>query len=187
MVNALIRDAPFGQLVRFLTKNRIFQYPEEDPNFKCPNSYAEDQPISRKFSRASGQPADEPATSTNADETEKLEPRDNSTLQPSETGTEEIVGDLMRDIEKTSSASTSASNSSGGLRLVSSNFTRTKSLPYTAERLWQDEQAAIERAEPRPIALTKTADGLTLVDWYSTDDPDNPQVRTLRNASDQRN
>jgi DHA1 family multidrug resistance protein-like MFS transporter len=178
MVNALIRDAPFGQLVRLLTKNRVFQYPEEDPNFKCPNSYAEGQHISRRSSRASGQPADAPAAHTSADEIEKSAPRNNSILQTPEAGTEEFVEGSFEDIEKVSSASTSASRSSGGLRPVSSNITRTKSLPYTAERLWQDEQAAIERAESRPIAPTKTADGLTLVDWYSTDDPDNPQARS---------
>lgn len=36
-----IRDAPFGQLVRFLTKNKYFQYPEEKPGFKLTDPWIE--------------------------------------------------------------------------------------------------------------------------------------------------
>ncbi|OAG06220.1 multidrug transporter [Paraphaeosphaeria sporulosa] len=156
MVNAIIRDAPFGQLVRILTGNRIFKYAEEDPNFRFPISYAFTGP-------------------TDAENTEKQELRDDSTFQTQKASIEETVEDSVRDMEKVASASTSVTDSSARLRPVSSNITRIKSLPYTPERLHQDEQAAIERTESRPIAPTKTADGLILVDWYSTDDPENPQ------------
>ncbi|KAJ4361090.1 uncharacterized protein N0V89_001659 [Didymosphaeria variabile] len=110
----------------------------------------------------------------NPDDIEKQGPRNGSTFQDPEAGIEETIDGSFREIEK---ISTSTSDSKEGLRPASSNITRTKSLPYTAERLRQDEQAAIERTESRPIAPIKTGDGLTLVDWYSTDDPDNPQVR----------
>ncbi|KAL1600841.1 hypothetical protein SLS60_007229 [Paraconiothyrium brasiliense] len=176
MVNALIRDAPFGRLVRVLTKNRVFQYPEEDSSFQYPDSYDGGQPPSRRSNRASRKPTNQPAAPAhrNPDDIEKHEPRHGSTIQVSVAGIEETIEESLNDIEK---ISTSTSDSREGLRPVSSNITRTKSLPYTVERLHQDEQAAIERTESRPIAPTRTADGLTLVDWYSTDDPDNPQVR----------
>ncbi|KAF2437231.1 MFS general substrate transporter [Karstenula rhodostoma CBS 690.94] len=67
-----------------------------------------------------------------------------------------------------------------GAGVVSSLQDIGGSLPYTAERLRYDEQAAIERTESRLIAPTKTADRLTLVDWYSRDDPDNPQNWSLK-------
>ncbi|WOO83639.1 Caffeine resistance protein 5 [Vanrija pseudolonga] len=34
-----LREAPFGQLVRFLSRNRLFQYPEEKPGFVLPDEY----------------------------------------------------------------------------------------------------------------------------------------------------
>ncbi|KAL2005538.1 hypothetical protein VTN00DRAFT_2749 [Thermoascus crustaceus] len=34
-----IRKAPFGQLLRLITRNRVFLYPEECPGFVCPEAY----------------------------------------------------------------------------------------------------------------------------------------------------
>lgn len=38
-MNEILRDAPFGQFARYLTKNRVFLYPEEKPGFQCPDVY----------------------------------------------------------------------------------------------------------------------------------------------------
>ncbi|KAL6365640.1 hypothetical protein LRP88_01641 [Fusarium phalaenopsidis] len=38
-VHDVVRDAPLGQLVRFFTNNRLFKYPEEQPNFKLPEPW----------------------------------------------------------------------------------------------------------------------------------------------------
>lgn len=38
-VHDIVRDAPFGQLVRFFTKNRLFKYPEEHLNFQLPEPW----------------------------------------------------------------------------------------------------------------------------------------------------
>ncbi|KAH7372210.1 major facilitator superfamily domain-containing protein [Cadophora sp. MPI-SDFR-AT-0126] len=35
----IIRDSTIGQIVRLLTSNRTFLYPEEEPSFKCPRGY----------------------------------------------------------------------------------------------------------------------------------------------------
>lgn len=35
----LFRDAPLGQIIRFVTRNRYLKYPEEEPDFKLPKSY----------------------------------------------------------------------------------------------------------------------------------------------------
>ena len=36
MATQTIRDSPLGQLVRLATKNKAFQYPEEQPGFELP-------------------------------------------------------------------------------------------------------------------------------------------------------
>ncbi|RTE74668.1 hypothetical protein BHE90_010912 [Fusarium euwallaceae] len=38
-IHDVVRDAPLGQLVRFFTNNRLFKYPEEQPNFKLPEPW----------------------------------------------------------------------------------------------------------------------------------------------------
>lgn len=52
---------------------------------------------------------------------------------------------------------------------------RAETLPYTEERLEIEQTLALERTKTLPIAPTKTADGNILVDWYTRDDPANPQ------------
>ncbi|KAJ5356264.1 major facilitator superfamily domain-containing protein [Penicillium concentricum] len=37
---SLMRDAPIGQLIRFVTRNRVLLYPDELPDFQCPPSIA---------------------------------------------------------------------------------------------------------------------------------------------------
>jgi hypothetical protein len=35
----IIREAPLGQLIRWLTKNKLLNYPEGQADFQCPNCY----------------------------------------------------------------------------------------------------------------------------------------------------
>lgn len=39
MVAALLRDAPFGQVMHYLSGKRLFRYPEEMPDYVVPNKY----------------------------------------------------------------------------------------------------------------------------------------------------
>lgn len=39
----IIRDSTVGQILRLITQNRILKYPEEEPKFQCPHSYANGQ------------------------------------------------------------------------------------------------------------------------------------------------
>lgn len=58
-------------------------------------------------------------------------------------------------------------------------FQRTRSrhdtIPYSSDRLEVDEQHELEKTKSIPIVPRKTKDGAILVDWYSSDDPENPQ------------
>lgn len=54
----LIREAPIGQIIRWVTGNKILQYPEEKPGFELPVSYitalnAETKPVPRRSSTTS--------------------------------------------------------------------------------------------------------------------------------------
>ncbi|KAK9481760.1 major facilitator superfamily domain-containing protein [Lipomyces starkeyi] len=94
----LIREAPLGQIIRYLSGNKLFLYQDEKPDFRCPDSYA--HPETGKYS----------LSSLNA-------------------------SDAVENIEENSE----------------------------------------ENTKSMVIVPTKTIDGIVLVDWYTTDDPDNPQ------------
>lgn len=127
-MTSVIRDAPFGQIVRYLTNNKYFQYPEEKPDFKLPDTWL--------------QLLNESDAATIPDP-EKSEPQEDP-----------------RGYEATSEAISRASTQN--------------SLPFTEARLEADEQHEIEKIKSIPIQPKKTKDGAILVDWYYTDDAENP-------------
>ena len=142
----LVREAPIGQIIRWVTRNRVLKYPEEQPDFQLPVSYT---------------------TALNSSERphEKL-----ASTPPSRTSSNNPAT-LDRIPTKTSR---------DGLEdLEAATLTRTKSraatVPFSEERLEVEQELEIERTKTLPIAPTKTADGNILVDWYTTDDPANPQ------------
>ncbi|KAJ4304878.1 hypothetical protein N0V90_000406 [Kalmusia sp. IMI 367209] len=173
----LVRDAPFGQLMRYITRDRVFKYPEEEPGFQWPASYADALPSSRRGSYANRSASRSAAPPAPIDvEKKEDELSSDSGTETVNGSTEEPIEEPLRDIEKISSVTPSdPSDPLEELRPISSAIARTRSLPYTGERLQHDQEAAIEKTESRPIAPTTTEDGTILVDWYSTDDPDNPQ------------
>lgn len=69
-------------------------------------------------------------------------------------------------------------------QLPEAALTRTKSReatsPYTPERFDVEQQLSLERTQSRVIVPKKTADGVILVDWYTTDDQANPQNWSTR-------
>ncbi|KAL8960209.1 MAG: hypothetical protein Q9183_005508, partial [Haloplaca sp. 2 TL-2023] len=136
----LIREAPVGQLIRFMTRNKYLQYPEEKPDFVLPEAYN---------------------TALNGQ----------APIQEKES--QEPSAELQR--SRTPSANGSASSSED----LEAKLTRTKSREdtpqWTEARLEIERELSLERTKSMPIAPTKTADGNILVDWYTTDDPANPQ------------
>lgn len=121
-MTSLLRDAPFGQLVRLLTKNKYFQYPEEQPGFQLPDAW--------------------------------LQLLNDPVLGPFQS--DEKPQQLPTPAEPISRASTST---------IVSN---------TDARLEADERHEIEKTQSIPIVPKRTKDGAILVDWYTTDDPENP-------------
>lgn len=160
----LIRDAPFGQLVRWLTNDKYLTYPEEKPGFQLPAAYFTALNAKKPFDH--GRPSEE--SSLSAHSSQKTKAGSESAL-PMKTSTE---------LEK-QGASDSQSSFGHTSTVASLQLHRTKSrsetVPFTEERLEIDEVHGIERPTSRPIVPVKTSDGTILVDWYTTDDAANPQ------------
>lgn len=156
-LRAILRDAPFGQLTRYITGNRIFLYPEELPGFKCPHGYDKEEkskdPVD-KNNEIEGGGTNEPAL-------EKID-----TLPTS----------------LTRSASSSTSSSSDAVADEALRLHATHTLPWTPARL--EAEIALQKSHTtqtathphtQPIVPTKTSANTVLVDWYTTSDPSNPQ------------
>jgi MFS transporter, DHA1 family, multidrug resistance protein len=143
----LLREAPFGQVVRFVTRNKYFQYPEEKPDFVCPHSYKPENAV---------QP----------------ENRATNETKGSEGGNGQMTPANESNLKKLESSNSSASDLE---RQPTLGLQRTQTLPYTAERLEIEQRLNMERTKSKPILPAKTANGVILADWYTTDDPANPQ------------
>lgn len=149
----LMREAPIGQFLRFVTKNKLFKYPEELPGFQLPETYN---------------------TMLNEHSNEKLGP---SRSDSENAGAEEAPKTAEALPELTHHA-TNRSIRSGDVEhaaTLTRTRTRESTRPYTEERLEVEAELAVERTKSIAIMPTKTSDGTILVDWYTSDDPANPQ------------
>jgi DHA1 family multidrug resistance protein-like MFS transporter len=156
MVADIIRESPFGQIVRFLSRGRLFQYPEEKGDFTCPTCYT-------------GEPA---PTNNNFAPEEKEDASSDTPADPVEPASATESHD--HDLEKIETAKSDSISSSSD-RSPTAGLQRTHTLAFTAERFQVEQALAAERTKSRPILATKTSDGTILADWYTTDDPANPQ------------
>ncbi|GES60596.1 major facilitator superfamily domain, general substrate transporter [Aspergillus terreus] len=126
-MQAVLRESAFGQLIRLVTRNKYFQYPEEKADFKLPDQWI--KVMDGLDAAASSEHAQTDA----------------------QTPTRQLDSDE-------------------GLSQVTTNY----SLSFTEARLEADQQHEIEKVMSIPIAPKKTKDGAILVDWYYTDDAENP-------------
>ncbi|KUI68222.1 Caffeine resistance protein 5 [Cytospora mali] len=149
-MSAVIRESALGGIIRLLTRNRVLQYPEEEPDFQLPDPWIQmirdEEP--EQLSVLGSVPVSS-SDSTSSDDEEKQ--GGNRDPQPYEKpGETSILG-----LERTKS--------------------REETMPYTASRLEVDEKHELEKTKSIPIVPRKTKDGAILVDWYYSDDPENPQ------------
>ncbi|RDW94179.1 MFS transporter [Aspergillus mulundensis] len=88
-----------------------------------------------------------------------------------------VAGDHVQDLEKdTEEETTSRSSSSTDLERADTNLSKDELDQNLIERLvTQQSYHELAKNQSRPIKPTQTSDGLILVDWYTTDDPENPQ------------
>lgn len=152
-MNEIIRDAPFGQILRYVTRNRILLYPEERPDFQCPTYYAEENAENQEKTSKKQSRNDSDAPAVTSDSNTDLEP---------------VVEPILADLEKAESTDTSNSTPSDLRRIatVGSHIERTQSRPWTRERFAAEEAALqLKKTKSLRVMPTKTADGTILVDW----------------------
>ncbi|KAF2005513.1 MFS general substrate transporter [Amniculicola lignicola CBS 123094] len=167
----LIRDAPIGQIIRYFTNNRVLQYPEERPDFECPPSYH------RGSDSTLG---DEPkAVEEEGPATEEAYPDPETVLEKSELPDDNEESE-MSDLEKIKTAQSVRTQHTARTQ-ISRVGTRT-ALARSISQADLEQQftlASIAKGPSRPIAPEKLDDGTILVDYYTTDDPANPQNWSL--------
>ncbi|KAK6537243.1 hypothetical protein TWF694_011440 [Orbilia ellipsospora] len=152
----IVRDSGFGRLARFVTGGRVFQYAEERPGFELPESY---------YNESMQRMTDAAKDAANG-------------KKPAPQGQ---LGDEKPPSRR--SLSSSSDQKDSDLDLSSgSDFPTPKEEENAIQRA--DTTRDLERAQTapdlektvsRPIAPTRTRDGYILVDWYTTDDPENPK------------
>jgi DHA1 family multidrug resistance protein-like MFS transporter len=183
----LVRDAPFGQALRLLSGNRLLQYPEEVPGFKCPTCYKD-----------SDVPSPLTETTTSTEENVRSYAVDTADLEKSLDKQESIAAEISRPsdveipdeepqlvrVESTSSESSSTSASSEEIppterrqslvRIDTRSALQKSATRAELEQQFADAFKAINQP-PERIQPDKLNCGTIVVDWYSTDDPGNPQ------------
>lgn len=163
---ALIRDAALGQIVRYVTGNRVLQYPEERSDFIIPSYYTLDGEKIQPESSNDETPA---AESQGAKLDEVAHPNPVTVVEKDASSEEGSLSEL----EKVPTARTTHTSHSR----ISRIRTRTSlHKPATRPDLEQQSTSApISKQPTLPIAPSKLPDGTILVDWYTTDDDSNPQ------------
>jgi DHA1 family multidrug resistance protein-like MFS transporter len=159
IMHSLIRDSAFGVLVRWITKRKLLKYPDEKAEFHYRDLYMNDGPR---------EPAP-PPTSRVANHSQEDLRRD------------EQSPPVAPASEETSSLSTEEESV---LDLDCQTLSKIVSRPRMShvesyaslEKAYTD--AALQanaRAQHSTIQPKKLENGTVLVDWYTTDDAENPQ------------
>lgn len=150
----IIRDAPLGQLIRWATSNRYLQYPEEKAGFKLPSPWQ--------------QLLDNPDAVVD----ESTEP---SSSSASTAGDDTPEGqDAEKQQQQQQQQSRSSAERPEPLRLHRTK-TPAETPAFTGSRLEAELAHAVEKVQSIPVVPRLTKDGTILVDWYHSDDAENPQ------------
>lgn len=177
----LIRESPLGQVIRLVTRNRVLKYPEEEPGFQVPWEVVANEIVAEKL----GDVPESPDSELEPGEKD-LDTADHSFDHAANEKDVEHGGELARrattrgttnsDVARRATTHrTRTSGSLGARTSLTRTRTREQTRPYSAERFETEQEEAIERKQSSIIIPQKTSDGITLVDWYTTDDPANPQ------------
>lgn len=138
----IVRDAPLGQAIRWVSNYRLLKYPEESPNFLLPLQY--------RHLLSEGKTSTPPHMPSPVAE-EKPE----TTNTPNDSVTSSDNGSDLQPLQQVNTV------------------TSIRTMPYSNERMQMEK--TLDSFISAPIVPQKTSDGIILVDWYTTDDPANPQ------------
>jgi DHA1 family multidrug resistance protein-like MFS transporter len=146
----LIRESPIGQVIRFVTGNKYLRYPEEIAGFQIPWEGVANASVEEKLTDL----------------------YDGSNHERDEKDSERAAG---KDLEAEGLSRKTTTRGTLGTPLeatatISRTRSREQTLPYSAERFQTELQEEAERQQSAVIVPQKTSDGITLVDWYTTDE-----------------
>ncbi|KAK0116003.1 hypothetical protein ONS95_013040 [Cadophora gregata] len=156
----IFRDAPIGQIIRLITKNKILQYPEEKADFKYTSDYLMPPPAEEK--------ALVTTTTSNTIPVAKNEEVEGQ----AETAQEDL--DTSDDESTTQSLRAKLTMSRILSRPIIMERTVTMAEVAQAYNAAVDVENISEQVCQR-IKPKINEDGIMIVDWYSTTDPENPQ------------
>lgn len=162
-LHSVVRDAPFGQLVRAITKNRFFRYPEELPGFQIP--WQNVKAIEKE--EEAEEVVVEPQPDLNI-------PKDDSSTEV-DPSLKDIEVEDPKAIDPEALEQTVTAQSYTGTHIPGHILTRETTAQWTPERLAVEQAEEAARSQSNIISPTKTQDGIIVVDWYTTDDQANPQ------------
>lgn len=167
----LFRESAVGQLIRYATKNKYLLYPEEREDFHWAplETLLEQEDNAAPSAEKAPQhtPASESDNEVNEKQTDKELDDDETDQRQDPTPFHLESVRTQPDVEATRTCTKGSS--------IHRELTRTSTAPYTQERFDIEQGIEAERTTSIAIAPTKTADGTILVDWYTIDDPANPQ------------
>jgi DHA1 family multidrug resistance protein-like MFS transporter len=181
----LIRDAPIGQIIRYLTKNRLFKYPEELDTWQCPHSYDENAAATDEkleAIRLDEATREHIAVPQEADIKEEAEPKEIETAREevadfSSSDGEDLENAAMEKIATHKEDDQShlehirTVRTTTGIERVGTRSALTQS--KTREQLEEAFRlSTLEGGPSRPVIPATLDDGTILVDWYTTDDPE---------------
>lgn len=193
----LLRESLAGQLIRYFTKDKIFKYLEEKEGFQCPSGYARcDAPGAASGSssissipgtllaadvneKSETEGIQGPDTLLEAGANEKSEEEGSpgpelETASPPPLRATDPASDssiLAKGTEPTSPTSQVLSRMTSRIDLENITTRRDLERAYTDATL----RSQVKKAPAQPITPEKTGEGAILVDWYDTNDQENPQ------------
>jgi DHA1 family multidrug resistance protein-like MFS transporter len=159
-----LRSSAAGQLVRLISGKTFLKYPEERDNFEIPIGYSDAaSPETQYRHEANDEDVSPPDTSENIEEI----PRDSLSQGTETVPDQETLG-------RTTSGDTSLP--AALTRIPTRTDLEKVHTRADLENLYSmaTQREELKHAVSRPIAPTKISDGTILVDWYTTDDPENP-------------
>ena len=163
------RDTAFGALVRLATRGRVFQHLEERSDFKLPDSYIniQNEPPAPDAPHVEAHPEkeiEENAISKKLDEKET-----NGGVKKDGHGEDDRLSNEGTLKEAETPGDTLPNTSANS----ESNIDGHSEDPTDLEKA--ETKPDLEKSVSQPIVPTKTKEGIILVDWYTTDDPENPK------------
>lgn len=179
----LVRDAPAEQLIRLLTGNRILQYPEEKSDFKLPDVWLQlmndseilvDERTGDQKDTSAGTLA-RPIHNDNGKSKQLVPDVDAGEKSGRRVKEKDTEDDGQSDSARSTNASAEIADNVQHLQEHSrQKRSNADGIVPTELQMEANGVAGLQKTASIPVVPKKTKTGVILVDWYYTDDQENP-------------